>query len=71
MDWKQLPGSDGFQLWYYLENDDAAGEGNMFMARTDELSPRDEPVEFFLNACGSVSKNALHPTLNSTLHSDR
>ena len=61
-DWKQFPGCDGFQLWYFVENDDPDGEGNMFMARTDELSPDDDPVELFLNPGGSVSKNALHPS---------
>ena len=54
----QVPGTDGFQLWYMVEppKEELAAKGNlgnMFMVRTPELKPTDSPVYWRINEDGS------------------
>lgn len=55
-DWLMFPGHDGFQLWYLLENDDEKNRGNMFMVKTDAITPLDPPVHFEMARNGFVVK---------------
>jgi len=61
-DWMQFPQCDGFQCWFFMENDDPLGHGNMFMGKSAQLEPSDPPCEFFFEPGGAVSKNVLHPS---------
>ena len=55
-DWNMFPDADGFQLWYLIESHSREGEGNMFLARTPELTGEDPPVRFVSGAGGRVRK---------------
>lgn len=62
-DWNMFPDHDGFQLWYLLDNQDEQNRGNMFMGKTNELSPQDPPVHFEIDRRdGSYVKLGADPT---------
>ena len=49
-----FPDADAFQIWYLVENDKPYG--NMFMASNADLSARDAPCRYLLQADGSITK---------------
>lgn len=52
--WTMFPNTDGFQLWYLVDN--SAAEGNMFVVKTPELREHDLPVRFVFLPDGTVQK---------------
>lgn len=65
-DWWMFPGAEAFQLWYHLENEDPANQGNMFLAdcSSDVLTPGEPPCRLALLPNGAVRK--LSHTARST-----
>jgi hypothetical protein len=44
--------------WFFMENDDPLGHGNMFMGKSAQLEPSDPPCEF---VCGERTRDGRTP----------